>query len=54
MRNEAIKFLKTLSAQQINKLRIMLEHNIICCSGISKDLNYDVEEFNAELRRILL
>lgn len=54
MRNEAIKFLKSLSLQQIGKLRIMLEHNIVCCAGISKDLNYDVEQFNAELRRILL
>lgn len=54
MRDEAIKFIKGLSNKEKNKLRIMLEHNIICCFGISKDLNFDVEEFNAELRRILL
>lgn len=53
VRENVIKFIKGLNQKERKKLKVMLDNGITCCVGISKDLNIDPEEFNAELRRIL-
>jgi hypothetical protein len=52
VKNEAIKYIKSLNQLERVRLKNMLDKNILCCFGIAKDLNIDVNDFNAELRRI--
>lgn len=52
LREKAIEYIKGLNERERGKLKTMLENGITCCVGYAKDLNLDVNEFNAELRRI--
>lgn len=49
---KAIQYIKSLTQLERNRLKNMLSNGILCCAGIAKDLNIDVNDFNAELRRI--
>lgn len=53
VRENVIKYIKSLNTNELKKLKTMLDNGIVCCVGLAKDLNIDPEEFNAELRRIL-
>lgn len=52
VKQEAIKYVKSLNKLERTRLKNMLDKNILCCSGIAKDLKLDINDFNAELRRI--
>ncbi|MBR5304940.1 MAG: hypothetical protein IKU37_08970 [Candidatus Gastranaerophilales bacterium] len=52
VKEKAIKYVKSLSQLERTRLKNMLDKNILCCFGIAKDLNIDINDFNAELRRI--
>lgn len=52
MRVVAINFLKTLSKEDKEKLKIMISHNIQCGRDYSIMNGIDVEQFNNELKLI--
>ena len=52
IREQIVKYIKNLSNQDREKLKIMIEHNIICGSGIAEKLGISVEDFNGELKEI--
>ena len=54
IKEQAIKYIKSLSQLERARLKNMLSNGIVCCSGIAKDLKLDINDFNAELRRIFL
>lgn len=49
---QAIKYIKSLSQLERVRLKNMLANGVVCCSDIAKDLKLDIDDFNAELRRI--
>ena len=53
IREHAINYIKTLSFEDRNKMKTMLEHNVICCFGYAKAHNLDPVLFNQELKSIL-
>ena len=52
MRVVAINFLKNLSKEDKEKLKIMISHNIQCGRDYSIMNGIDVEQFNNELKLI--
>ena len=54
LRENVVKYIKGLNESERNKLIVMLKRGISCCVGLAKDLNVDPDDYNAELRRILL
>ena len=53
VREEAVKYIKSLNNNDRKQLKIMLENNIVCCKGYAEDLSINIDDFNSELRRIL-
>lgn len=51
-KESVISYLKSISEQDRNRLKVMVKSGITCCIGYAKDLGIDVDDFNAELRRI--
>lgn len=52
VRENVIKYLKTMSEPERKRLKTMVKNGVTCCVGYAKDLNIDPDDFNAELRRI--
>ena len=48
-----IKYIKSLSIEERKQLKIMLQHNILCCRGYAIANNLDPDVFNAELKAML-
>lgn len=52
IREQTVKYIKSLSIKDRLKLKQMINHNIVCCSGLVKQLKISLEDFNTELRSI--
>ena len=49
----AINYIKKLSTEEKSKMKVMLQHNIICGSGIAKENNIKPELLSNEIKTIL-
>lgn len=52
VRENVIRYLKSLNENERKRLKVMIDNGITCCVGYARDLNIDPDDFNAELRRI--
>lgn len=52
IREQIVKYIKSLSIKDREKLKSMIEHNIICGSGIAEKLGISTEDLNGELKKI--
>ena len=52
IRDHIVKYIKGLSIQDREKLKSMIEHDIVCGSGIAEKLGISVEDLNGELKKI--
>jgi len=52
IRSVAINFIKSLTKNQKEKLKIMLEHNVVCCSDYAKKYEVRPEDLTNELKLI--
>lgn len=48
-----INYIKSLSSEDRKKVKTMLDHDIICCLGYSREHNIDPVLFNQELKSVL-
>ena len=52
VKEQVIKYIKSLDESDRDKLKTMIRNGVVCCVGYARDLNIDIDDFNAELRRI--